>query len=99
MSMIVFGGSQRSPFLGGHHFPSCGTHVPFLGGGAPVQVSSIEKHCVHVVLLDIPMKPSQTFQHPKSTPKATKNPTHPKHIISMQRNWVKLAMILLPFFI
>lgn len=28
-----------------------------------------------------------------------KNPTHPKHIISMQRNWVKLAIILLPFFI
>jgi len=39
-------------------------------------------------------KKNKTAQHLL----AVKNPTHPKHIISMQRNWVKLA-ILLPFFI
>jgi len=36
---------------------------------------------------------------PRSICSRSKNPTHPKHIISMQRNWVKLAIILLPFFI
>lgn len=47
-------------------------------------------------ICDFTCQPDLIIAEKKSRPRSicsrSKNPTHPKHIISMQRNWVKLAI-------